>query len=661
MLPRLPVLIGVMGMGALATTGSWFKRQADERQQAEVRAVQSEVAGMKEQATQYWERFENLRWNAAKLHATADGASSEPLKTWARERAKKFEGLVAHIEQAAGDTAFQTLAREIEELCARGQADQARARSQELRPPRFPSAEEFRELHAELYLQPLASFSRQNPAYYRAFQAHEPEAALAEIAALRAELAAAEIEAITPQALVKFELLSAVAPATDPVLADWAALASAADYFEKPDAPTLKRWREANQALRVGDWPTAVARMQAITLSTVRTRQPFRAAYGRAIIKNSPDETAEAYPFMQEAARAGDGAARSWVAQEDLAARRYGEALRWLEASVNDGDASAVAPLLSIYAMDTEAVPRDREREAGLLQRITVGPDAPELSWMLLARLYESGEGLPRSLEKAFTCYLRAGEKQSVSAWVETARCHLRGSGTPVDLDRARDWAIRAYAAGERERSVPMLVELMQRAPDRTASRVQELFANETVAAPAGFEDIRIGGTSVSQLRMQVAKFLEQKGAFGAAARLYAQSGSDNVAAAHRHAELTAVLPCEPCGGEGKIHTSIACPTCGGKGTVTCSGCDGRGYSLIPGTPPCTTCGGSGGIMQESRRVACSVCAGSGKGKGSVIKQPCGQCSHGRASCRECVSGRIKVTKVCVDCRGVGSRALADQ
>jgi DnaJ-class molecular chaperone len=159
---------------------------------------------------------------------------------------------------------------------------------------------------------------------------------------------------------------------------------------------------------------------------------------------------------------------------------------------------------------------------------------------------------------------------------------------------------------------------------------------------------------------MQLAKYLDQKGSFAAAARLYAQSGNGNAAAAHRHAELTAVQACDVCGGIGKTQTLTPCPVCVGKGTVMCGTCDGRGFSFIPGSPPCTTCGGSGGIVQDGRTASCSACGGTGKGKGSVIKQPCVQCSHGKSPCRECDGGWIKLIKECAACRGVGSRALAD-
>ena len=659
-IPRLPVLIGIIGLGAVVTTGSWFKRQSTVQQRAQVQAVQTEVASLRQKSGEYRARFANLRWNAKKIRAGADATEAEPLKTWARERVSRFATLVATIDRTAADERFIRGAGEVEALCARGEIEEARRRLGQLEPASFPTPAQFKELQGEMYLKPLAEFSRQNPTYFRALNACEPEAARAEIASLRAQLESQDMEKLTPQSLVMVELLSAVTPESDPLLTEWAAVVSAADFFEEPDPETLQRWREAKRAIQLGEWQTAAARMQAIARSTVRTRQPFRAAYGRAILKNRPDQTEEAYPFMEEAAKAGDREARAWVAGEDLARGRHAQALGWLEAMVTDGESSAVPQLLTLYAMGREALARDWTRQAGMLERIIVAPDAPPLASLLLARQYENGQGITSSLEKAFVCFAQAAEKKSVEAWAQVARCHLHGRGTPVNIDEARDWAVRAYAAGERRDSVPLLLELMERAPDGTALAVQELLAHEQIAGPAGFQMTRVEGTSVSQLRMQVAKHLDQRGSFGAAARLYAQSGSHDAAAAHRHSELTMANPCEACAGVGKIQTSVPCPTCSGKGTVTCGGCEGRGYRLIPGTPPCPTCGGSGGMMQEGRRATCSGCAGTGKGKGSVLKQSCRLCANGKAVCRDGVSGRLKLTKACTACRGIGSRALAD-
>src|SRR6185436_17005025 len=103
-----------------------------------------------------------------------EAATAEPLKSWARERAAKFDALVARIEQPEVDAKFAALVREVEDLCARGNASDAHEALLRLRAPKFPAAVEFRELQAEVYLKPLANFSRQNPAYFRALQTYEP-------------------------------------------------------------------------------------------------------------------------------------------------------------------------------------------------------------------------------------------------------------------------------------------------------------------------------------------------------------------------------------------------------------------------------------------------------------------------------------------------------
>jgi len=658
-LPRLPLLISVLGLGAAVTTGTLMKRRTDARQQAEAYAIRVEVAALQAEEAEYHGRFENLKWRAAKFRARAQAATAEPMQSWTHEQSRRFDELVAAIDRSTDEEAFMRLSGEIEELCARGEIAAARERVQQLPEVKFPPSAEFRRLQSEHYLAPLAQFSRQNPGYYRAFQHDEPEAAKEDIAALRSELAAAGMDEVTPQTMLGFELLGAVAP-DDPLVADWATLASATDFFDKPDAATLSHWRRAQQAVRAQDWQTAVAHMQSIARSKVRTRQPFRAAYGKAILKNTPDRSGTAYPLMQEAALGGDAAARAWISQDDYAKGRFESALRWFEARAGDGETDAVAPMLAIYAMDRKAAPRDEARELATLEKITVTPDAPPLAWMLLARLYENGGGTAKSAAKAFTCYVRAAEKQFEPAWTQVARCCLRGAGTPADPDAACAWAAKAFAAGEREESVPILIELMRREPDCAASAVEELFEHEQVAAPAGFVDIRSAGPSVAELQTLLARYFDQKKQFAQAARFYGKSGSHDPTVVNRFAELTAAHACETCGGTGKLQTSVPCPTCGGKGTVICSACDGRGYILVPGAPPCTICGGTGGVVQDGRAVVCAACGGTGKGKSSVTKQDCTQCSRGRVPCRACKDGRINLTKECPACHGTGSRALAD-
>lgn len=656
LLPRLPLLVGVVGLGGAVTTATWFKRQVDERDIAEAQAIRAELGGLKAQAGEYRLRMANLRWSAEQSAGLATETTEEPLRTWLRERATRRGDLVAEIERRADEARFRTESEAVERLCAAGEIAGAREKLLKLPEVTFPGPVAFAKLEARVLREPLAAFSRQNPAYYRAFQTFEPEAARQDIAALRRELAAEPLDEVTPQAMLRYELLAAVAPPDDPQLADWAALATAADFFENPDAKTLAAWRQAQRAWRLQDWGGARAHMQSILRTTVRTRQPFRAAYARAILKNTPDDKAAAYPFMAEAAAAGDAAARAWVAQEDLAQGRPAMALRWLEAAVLAGDAGAVAPLLQVYARADVA--RDEGRETGVLLRILTAPDAPPLASMLLARLYENGA--PEKRSEALAYYERAAGQRHVPAWAEVARGRLRGWGGAADYDGACAWAVRAFEAGEREKALPLLIELMQRAPDRAANAIQEMLEHEQVASAAGFSDVRVGGPSMAQLQTLLGRYFDQQGKFSEAARFYARSGSRDPAVLHRHAELTTARACETCGGTGKIQSFTPCPTCGGKGTVICGVCDGRGYSYVPGTPPCTTCGGSGAMEQDGRTVACSACGGTGKGKGSVVKQECPACMRGRTACRECTGGRIKTLKECPDCHGTGARALAD-
>jgi TPR repeat protein len=660
-LPRLPVLIGVVGLGAVVTTGTWFKRRADSRTEIEFARVRTELATRQNEVAEFSGRYQHLRWLAARMDRPEEGIASDSERVWSRERARLFGGLLEQVDRTREVDQFSTTAKEIEAAAARGNLADARERLQQLPRIRFPESAEFRRLQEKNYFGPLAEFSRQNPEFYRAFQKQEPEAFAADYAELKKELDSIEAAAVTPQLMLRVELLTAVAPPDDPVVADWAVLANAADYFENPTPAVLGLWRQTQRAIRLNQWQTAVAHMQSIIRTTVRTRQPYRAAYGWALIKNSPDAAAEAYPLLAEAAAAGDRAARSWVVKDDFEKGRYGSALRWLEGAVAAGDLDGVPKLLELYGMSREAVPREPAREAEMLQRIIVAPDAPPLATQLLARKYESGGGVPASATKAFELYHRAAQSGYAPAFADLARCYRKGLGVTQNPDEARVWAVRAFSSGEVDAGLPLLIDLMDSTPDRTATAVQEMFEQIQTSAPAGFADKRVTGPGVAKLQLMVARYFDHAGDFSKAARLYGQVSGGDGAAAHRHTELVTAHPCETCGGVGKIKTFVPCPTCGGKGTVVCHVCDGRGYKLVPGTPPCTTCGGSGAVVQNGHTVSCSACGGTGKGKGSVIKENCTACSNGREPCRDCTGGQIPSMKECPDCHGTGARALADQ
>lgn len=659
-LPKLPLLIGVIGLGAAVSTGVVVKHRADARQLAEVRAIRAELTDLRSDAADYELRLRSLHETSARLHALADRAADEPERVWAAERARRFDDLVARLEQNDARRQFAALAAQVERDCASGEVAAARDALLQLPPVAFPGPDRFEAMRAQTYLAPLAQFSRQNPDYYRAFKKYEPEAARADMAALRTELTVAPVDTVTPQAMMRFELFAAVAPPDDPLVADWATLSTAPDYFENPTPAAIGAWLRARRAMRAQDWGHAAAEMQSILRLTVRTRQPFRAAYARAILRSNPDDPA-AYPFIVEAAASGDAAARAWVAQDAIAKGRYAEALRWLEAGVAAGDPTAADPLVKLYAMDPQAVPRDPARELGALRKIVTTPDAPALAWMLLARLYESGVGGTAAPAAARAAYRRAADKAYAPAAVELARCALRGIGGPADPDEACAEAVRAYQAGERSAVLPVLTELMRDSPEHAAKAVQVMLEHETVADPAGFADTRRQMGGVSQLQTLLARYLDRQGRYGEAAHFYKASGSRDPAIVNRRDELTAQRVCETCGGTGKVTTYTPCPVCGGKGTVTCPVCEGRGYSWVPGTPPCPTCGGTGTLVQDGKIVACPACGGTGKGKGSTIKQPCPNCNNGRVPCRACGgTGFIKTVKECPDCHGSGHRSLAD-
>jgi TPR repeat protein len=650
--------LGAAALAVLAAAGVWW-RGHNQQLEAEQQALRSEIAIRADAADVYHDRFRALQVEAEQIRVWAESQTTEPLRTWARERARRFAAFVAAVDQEGGARAFALAVRQARDLAQHGDLDAAKALLRDTRGPVFPPPTEFTRLRRALYETPLAEFSRQNPSFYRALRQFEPEAGQRDEQRLRAEITAAGAETVSPQQVLKLDLLAAVAAPDDPLVADWAALASAMDYFESPDGATLARWRRAQHAVRSNDWAGAVAEMQAIAISKVRTRQPFRAVFGRALIKSRPDQPGEAYPYLLEAARAGDKDARLWVAQEEYRQRRFVPAERWLEAAAADGDAAALPLLLELYQKHGDVTEADAGRKIEVLNQVVDAGDPPADAWILLGRLYEQRDP-PGSAAKAAACYAKAAGKGSAKANLEMARCAMLGIGAPANLERATDAAAAAFKAGEREGAARWLIEGLRQAPDRTAGAVQRLFGDESIVGGGGYmESHVVDGPLVSQLKAQLARYLDQMGQYGQAARFYAATG--DAAAKHRHAELTAVHACATCGGAGKVKESVPCPTCGGKGKQICSFCGGSGFIYAPGTPPCSACGGTGTMMQDRKVVACSTCGGTGKGKGSSIKQDCTHCEHGYIRCAECTNGVIWVTKECPDCHGQGSWSLANR
>ena len=650
--------IGVTALAILAAAGLWLRQRAgsDER---DLQALRSQLAMREDAVMFYREKIAELRAAAAQFHATMDQQTPDAARIWARERTRRFDQLLAQLDREKEARLAGQAAKEVSRLLTQGDLAAARARLEQVPLVTYPGAAEFGRLRDELYEKPLANFSRQNPELYRTFRQFEPEAAKRDEKELRAEIAQANNDAVTPQMMLKVELLAAVAAPDDPVVAEWSALTSAIDVFENPDGPTLARWRRAQQAMREKDWDSATREMQSIVISKVRTRQPFRAAFGRALLRSRPDNPEEAYPYLAEAAAAGDKQARRWVANEDYSKGRYPQAKNWLEAALGDGDAEAVPLLLDLHDKHADALPKDPLHDIGVLKRVTDLPEAPAGAWLTLGRMYERGD-VPGSAAKAYSCYATAAAKGSAVASAEVARCALRGIGTPESPDQARDAACKAYLAGERERSVDVLNDLMQRVPQNTASAVQRMFEQEDVTNAARYTETRIvDGPGVTRLKGQLARYLDRIGMYGAAARLY--SASSDAAGVRRLSELTLAHPCDTCGGKGKVLVAAPCPTCGGKGKQVCSFCGGSGFTWVPGSPPCNACGGTGSIMQDRRTVACSTCGGSGKGKGSVVKQDCGHCEEGYIRCSACDNGKIKVPSDCPECHGRGSWSLVDR
>lgn len=77
-------------------------------------------------------------------------------------------------------------------------------------------------------------------------------------------------------------------------------------------------------------------------------------------------------------------------------------------------------------------------------------------SMIWLAQMYESGVGVPRSLEKAAALMKRGAEQPDTAAYVSLARYHwgvalAEGRGVAMDKHAARHWLQRASESGQTE------------------------------------------------------------------------------------------------------------------------------------------------------------------------------------------------------------------
>ncbi len=652
-----PRELGLAGVAvAVLAIASWWGLKGDSRDANDADEVRVHLAIAEDAGEVYRDGLQQLRDEQERMRRWSEQQTTEPLRTWSRERLRRFSAFVEGLTQTTEAAAFERAAEQARALFKAGRSDAARALLERQPPPAFPTLSELERLRREQYERPLADFSRQSPALYRTLKQFEPDVARRDEAALRQEIASSEPGKPTPALMLRLELLAAVAAADDPLTRQWSALVSALDYFEGPEPATLAKWERAQAAMRAGDWAAATAEMRALLDSGVRTRQPFRAAYGRALLRHRPDEPDAAYPHLAEAANAGDRTARRWVAGEDLRARRFAQAERWLEPAVAEGDLTAVPLLLDLYQRTGATSPAEASRQIGVLQQIAARRDAPAEADLLLGRLYERENSGPAGAKKALDAYTHAAAKGSAAGHLAVARAALKGAGGPVNLEVARDAAVAAFRAGEREQAAPLLAELLRLAPERAAPALARLLDPQTAAA-APYTEKQTEGPGVARLKAQLARYLDSMGQYGEAARYYA--AAQDPAAAQRHAELTTVRPCPTCGGKGRVPDSAACPTCGGKGHQNCTYCGGQGTIQTAGIPPCTTCGGGGTLVEERKRVTCGTCGGTGKGKGSVIKQDCPHCEGGHIRCQACTAGRVQLTKECAECDGKGAWSLA--
>src|SRR5688572_31487437 len=75
-IPRLPLLVGVIGLGAMVGTGMWVKRRGDARVHAEAQGIQVEHGALKGELAAYRSRLQDLERTADK-HRAAAASSGE--------------------------------------------------------------------------------------------------------------------------------------------------------------------------------------------------------------------------------------------------------------------------------------------------------------------------------------------------------------------------------------------------------------------------------------------------------------------------------------------------------------------------------------------------------------------------------------------------------
>ncbi|MGH8282498.1 MAG: SEL1-like repeat protein [Gammaproteobacteria bacterium] len=122
-------------------------------------------------------------------------------------------------------------------------------------------------------------------------------------------------------------------------------------------------------------------------------------------------------------------------------------ALHWIQRAAALGNPEGMALLAKSYHERAEDLAADfKQMVASLLKAVGAGSSE---AMRLLGEAYANGEGVPASIEKAFTWYKRAAEAGNITAMRKLAESHFKGEEVKKDLKAFFGWTRQGAEAGD--------------------------------------------------------------------------------------------------------------------------------------------------------------------------------------------------------------------
>jgi TPR repeat protein len=261
-------------------------------------------------------------------------------------------------------------------------------------------------------------------------------------------------------------------------LASYEAAARRGDPFGEYKAAQL----HAGGPRRGRDEDRAIALLRSAVTKRSEVQPQAKALLARLIADEAPGE---ALALFREADAAGADVPNGEVARLLIDQGFAAEAEPWLADGRAEDD--IVALRLSIERALAAGARDDAERYA--LQLARVYRDLAERegkTWAAweLARLYDTGEAMPRDREAAIRWYMVAADGGEVRAIRRLARGFLQGhDGFPVDAVAGRRWGERGVAAGDVPSTAYLGRAFLNGAPlERDAARGEALLRTAAAA-----------------------------------------------------------------------------------------------------------------------------------------------------------------------------------